>query len=395
MQSEKRQPHFSIYLLASILLLLPLDSALSGLFGSVSLVDYIVVVFLVVHVSFNPNVIFRKNKLRVVFVLLSYAAISILWSRNCFSLSNIMYLSYLCLFIILVNTNFTLAEKKLLSNTIFCSVFLLITFTLIFGEFYHGRLSIDINGYIDPNYFCTGFVIIVAVLLCMIKNNNHKLISLICLVLLLTIVLLSGSRGALVALVAEIICYIIFLNRKHFVRMIFMIGFIFALCVMVYMVLPQELTSRFDLLESIKTDGGSGRLVIWKNMFAIYQNGSLLTKIFGYGRESCVVLYKNMVGINYTPHNVYIKVLLEFGIFGIALLAICLIYILKMTIKNGNGFLFAVLVGICFGAFFLDMGNTRVIWFILLFLCKQDLICVNYVAGGKERYVVKHSCASL
>ena len=223
-----------------------------------------------------------------------------------------MYLSYLCLFIILVNTNFTLAEKKLLSNTIFCSVFLLITFTLIFGEFYHGRLSIDINGYIDPNYFCTGFVIIVAVLLCMIKNNNHKLISLICLVLLLTIVLLSGSRGALVALDAEIICYIIFLNRKHFVRMIFMIGFIFALCVRVYMVLPQELTSRFDLLESIKTDGGSGRLVIWKNMFAIYQNGSLLTKIFGYGRESCVVLYKNMVGINYNPHNVYIKVLLVF-----------------------------------------------------------------------------------
>lgn len=396
MQVENRQPNLSIYLLALILLLLPIDSALSGLIGNISLIDYIVVIFLVVHCVLNPNVIFKKGNVSIILLPLLYATISVVWSINRLSQSNIMYLSYFVLFTFLLNTKFTLSEKSLLSKAIFGSVFLLLLFTVVFGEFYHSRLSININGYIDPNYFCTGFVLIVAFLLWMIKSKTYRLISLICLLSLFTVVFLSGSRGSLLAISIEIICYILFLNRKNLIKIIPLIIAFLLVAMAVFMILPEELTNRFNLLDSIKTDGGSGRLVIWKNMFAIYQDGSLLTKVFGYGRESSTALYKELVGINYTPHNVYIKILLELGIVGLVLVVICIISVLRQTIKNNNSFLFAVLVGIGVGSFFLDMDNTRLIWFIILFLVKQDIVDVKFCkTGGKRKYVAKHSCAGL
>ena len=109
MQVENRQPNLSIYLLALILLLLPIDSALSGLIGNISLIDYIVVIFLVVHCVLNPNVIFKKGNVSIILLPLLYATISVVWSINRLSQSNIMYLSYFVLFTFLLNTKFTLS----------------------------------------------------------------------------------------------------------------------------------------------------------------------------------------------------------------------------------------------------------------------------------------------
>lgn len=395
MQPTIERPHFSIYLLGLVIMLLPLDSALSGLLGGVSLIDYLVVLFLFIHIISNSNVIFKKDKNIIVILPLLYATISIIWSMNKRSLSNLMYISYFILFIVLLNTRFNQREKVIITKSIFFSGLLLIVFTVIFGEFYKGRLSININGYIDPNYFCTSFIIVFGLLLYNIHKSKDRILSCFMLIALIIIVVLSGSRGSLVTILLELMAYIVFLNKKHLFKMLLFIVLLFIVLLILYNILPENIVGRFNIFNSIKTDGGSGRLEIWKNMLTIYVNGSFISKFFGYGRESSIVLYKNMTGINYTPHNLYIKILLEFGIVGLFLVIIGMINILKWTIKNDNAFLFAILVGISVGSLFLDMDNTRVIWFIIFLLSKDNIICIGKCNKTGDKYVIKHSCASV
>lgn len=355
------------------IILLPIDSALSGFLG-VSIIDVItlIVMFAILCIDNNKCKLRKLYKSDVFLLLfLAWDGVTIIWSKNSLYNSNLMFASYFVFFILIYFYNFSSNEDVSLTNAFYISIFVLLFTCIFFGEFKKGRFSIDINGIIDTNYLCTSFIVIIAVILYRLSNNKKIFLNIILLLAILLIVILSGSRGALMAISFEGIAYILFKYRRHFLKIIFLILIAFLIYRFFLAILPSKFSNRFDIINSIKTDGGSGRLFIWKNMLSFFNNGSLFNKIFGFGRESSRYLYKENIGIYYSPHNLYIKILIENGVIGVILFFIFFISKIYLFLKHNLRIEFAIFIGFFVGCLFLDMDNTRVFWIVLL-LCSNS-----------------------
>lgn len=136
----------------------------------------------------------------------------------------------------------------------------------------------------------------------------------------LAVVFLSGSRGGLLVLV------IVILSLAYRLRdMKVVYGAVLLIPVMVGVLLIAESTllensiGRVEVLTSgDASEVTSGRNLIWSALLSDYTN-SFFGMLFGYGFGA-----SKAMGIRAEPHNIYLMVLVEFGIIGLGLF-ICFI----------------------------------------------------------------------
>ena len=391
-QKKYTKKSFVVLLLSIFIVLLPIDSALPGFFN-ISLINIFPLLFVVFSlIAFYDKIYIRithKHEI-FLFLFLIYDLLTIIWSKDVFYSSNIMFAIYFLFFIMFYFYDFNKNEKRMLYTSFYVSIFLLILTTIFFGRFYHGRLTLSINENIDPNYFCSGFVLIVAFLLNRLKFKKERLINIILLFAVLLIVVLSGSRGSLLAIIGEIFVFFAFRYKKNIFAIILIAVSLLLLYLLFLKVLPENLSNRFNIIESFY-DGGSGRTTIWKNMISIYNNGNLFDKIFGFGRESTRYLYMEKVGIYYSPHNLYIKILLENGIIGITFFSLFIISTLCYTWRKNLRMQFCLIIGTCMAFAFLDMDNTRVFW-VFLVIASSDIFKRKMIGYGRKN---KHNSSLL
>jgi O-antigen ligase len=114
------------------------------------------------------------------------------------------------------------------------------------------------------------------------------------------------------------------------------------------------LTDGFILtrLESIQDDGGSGRTVIYERMLNIYSDNSLFEQIFGVGFDKAKILYSHSHGAQYSAHNDFIEMLLDFGIIGLSIYLVIILdiyFLIKRSIILGENYYQANIVAfLCF-----------------------------------------------
>lgn len=207
----------------------------------------------------------------------------------------------------------------------FSQSFAIITIILCFYFFIFGNRFIETGEDLervlwkDPNYLgAVAGVGVVASYIQIITNNRSKFY-LVAFILGFVMLALNASRGAALSTISAIIIYTLFSNIKFGIKF----GVIFFGCIFFIFLYEFHI---FDLLLTrIQEDDGTGnaRTIIWAYKFDGYSAGTFFQKLFGIG-------YKNgfMLGTQdgYGFHNDYLAHLVDYGIVGIVLFIILLLY---------------------------------------------------------------------
>lgn len=137
------------------------------------------------------------------------------------------------------------------------------------------------------------------------------------------LILLSSKRGGFIALVCGIAIYysiIISITPQRSKRLTYIrnVTMIFALALIVLIVLEQSGEFEiFNRLSSIgwNAEGTSGRTEIWKELLSVYDNGTIIQKLFGFGHNATY----NYTTISVAGHNDYINNLFNYGLISVSL----------------------------------------------------------------------------
>lgn len=104
---------------------------------------------------------------------------------------------------------------------------------------------------------------------------------------------------------------------------------------------------------------GFFRIVHWANIWEIYSNGSLWTKIFGYGIGQTV----NLTVLQFVPHNDYLRILAEYGPLNLIVFVCFLMHVL-FNLKTGHTkVLFMVLLIYFFSENLVDHFASMTLYF--------------------------------
>lgn len=188
-------------------------------------------------------------------------------------------------------------------------------------------------------------------------------------------ILITGARTALLAAIFSLITATLwkFIIRKKSIfygYFYFVITIIFTITVLYPKIYLLESFQKYDAL-SIEITGKSlysGRNLIWNALLDVIK----LKPILGYGTN---VQASDLTFTEQTSHNLYLKVSLETGLFGVLLLLIFFFVIWKSLWKNRNNpsacltgsFIIGILIHQTFELHFLPSGNSIALlqWIII------------------------------
>lgn len=259
---------------------------------------------------------------------------------------------------------------------------IMISLGLIGADWYGDRNTMTIFGATcDPNYFVGFFLLPIAVALKKVRENI--VYTFICSILILLgsyIVLSSGSRGGLIALVIVIISFV-FLNAKGTKQRL--IGIISAgviailIWTVVLPILPEDVSSRFSI-ENLIESGGTGRASIWASMLSEIKQSS--GELF-YGRGIFVYHEMMMEGklSHVVAHNQFIQTLYNQGIFGLVTFVLMSFAAVFRNIKK-RGYISSAMLGMLALIMTLTINpSIKSFWNLLIFAA----FSFNETKGGE------------
>lgn len=284
--------------------------------------------------------------------------------------------------------------KFLFDNIMIMSVLLSVYyFFIVFieGDFSSAeslRLTIDED--VNPNSFAMSLAQLAAFNFSYFiysKNILKRFILLSALALNCTTLFVTGSRSAAIGLVCGALCGILLCVIKKsdeikINRFLLVAGFLAAVigCMVYVHATDTYLAERFTL-ENVFESGGTGRLHIWE---------TLLTKVFpqfilfgvGNGGKNVSVEVSRYLFEEHSSHNIFISMLLQFGILGFILLFGFLLYHIITFVKNYsyNALIlipFSMVCTIIFNGIGEDTFGMRTLWFSLglaLMICRRNKV---------------------
>mgnify|MGYP005762760953 FL=1 len=281
-----------------------------------------------------------------------FAASSIIWSvspNN--SIDRVV--SYILLFVLLLSGSaFRYSERDIskIRKALVWASRLTAVVVLLFADIVQGRLWLVGIISEDPNYLCAYFSFGVVNALGLImgaKRNTKKIMSLAELLLYFYLVLLSGSRGGLLAIAGGVIVFVLsFGNKSHkqFFRKIILFVVAFLLITLILDYLPESLRSRFTV-EDVIEDGGSGRTLLWEQAFDLFDRANVFRKFFGYGTASArwCFSYFGYSKVN-VVHNIFLETLVELGVIGAIIYIIAIASFIKAALKFKDKFSLGVII---------------------------------------------------
>ncbi|MBQ6999016.1 MAG: O-antigen ligase family protein [Clostridia bacterium] len=351
----------STIVFALYLFLLPLDFINIGL-GSVSKL----LSFLVVGVTLLGDI----KRMNFSFGLISIMALYICW--NCFSLFYSGNVSNTLERIISLSLNYMMIivcgsisrnerELKFLEKAIVLSgwfvLVLMLFFSRVTSEF---RVIIVSGGQAqDPNYLCGFLMYPIVYYFKNIFNRQKRVSSIVSFVLMIIFVLLTGSRGGLIAVIgACICCYLLNNSNKNKIQ-----GFIISALILVFVymiimaIMPEELLARFDLSYT-EEDRGAGRFDIWQSLLEQYADFGFVRHFAGVG-AAAIRVYSRKVA-----HNLWIETLFELGIIGLVLIILMYIAFGKRAWRSKEKICFSVLIGYIIMSLSMSLGVFKPIYVI-------------------------------
>lgn len=225
----------------------------------------------------------------------------------------------------------------------------------------------------DANEFASYFAIAIPLSINMFFKEKRIILRVLHVLLILGgmyVVLSSGSRGALLAvIIASLVtlCVLVrFSLKKIFVFLFFAVLVIVITRNCLIPLIPEGTIERFSI-GALIDDSGSGRIEIWTNGFKQFLKGNVFRCIFGYGYDGLIV----HTGMSYmmqtsTMHNQFMQQLVSYGIIGLILYIRLMFLVFVGFCKNKRQYIGAF-VGMLVMGMTITMGPSYKILWILLF----------------------------
>ena len=207
----------------------------------------------------------------------------------------------------------------------------------------------------------------------LLQNRENKQI--LPVALIFTLVLLTGSRGALLAFVltALVHFWILFSNSRRRVRNTLLTVVIMVLLWILFDVvlsyMPESVSMRFSW-DYIAEKGTTGRTIIWRTLLNHFSRDSIFKMLFGHGFGTCQIINTFR---NYVAHNLYIDNLITLGIFGVALQLITQAMIVYRLIRHREYTLLAAYAGMIGMCMSLSLVSYKPIWNIMILTLAIDI----------------------
>lgn len=255
----------------------------------------------------------------------------------------------------------------------------------------------------DPNDFSTMLIALGAFPYYLVFKSISKLwtfVGIVSTILVIFSVLLTGSRGGILTLVFTTILTLILFSRRNFKRTTFVIFFlIFSTLALFYFNLVDFSFIYERFFGKYVTDISSltaGRTDWWKAAFEAFKQKPL----FGYGgsQQASQWINFNMYGNAKVMHNLFIEILIQYGVVGLIIFLLLVIRVLadlknllKLNKKYAADTAYLVMPFISLGAFLFAGLALSSQWEPLLWY----LISLCLVIGSFVEEYVRESRAYL
>ncbi len=194
-----------------------------------------------------------------------------------------------------------------------CGLFNIGGMTVISTE--RGMERFAIEG-MNPNYLAYLLALSVTILVGLYLNNSlkknwHKILLIILIVPQVTMIVSSGSRGGLIALMLALFLYLTPVGLTKKKLLMIMVGGI-AICAIGYVAFLDPVTSE-RLGKTMEKNHQESRNDIYSEAFLMIQE----RPVFGWGpKENEVKLGRRLGMYAMNPHNLYLQALLQTGMVG-------------------------------------------------------------------------------
>lgn len=318
---------------------------------------------------------------------LGYAIITMFWAVNRdAAITNSLSLILLG-FIIAVFFSTELSQEESYRIDI-CWIIagVLCIFLYIFGDKtavgeYGSRTSMVIMGTAtDPNEFASVFIVPLSLMVFNVLNKKgSRILQIIIMLLAFYCVLMSGSRGALIATVIAIIITLLQSGKVDIksVLIVTVVAIVVLLLAIRYIIplIPDDVLTRMSLKALLK-DGGSGRGDLWTDAVRKIWNGSVLRMMFGYGQYGLTVGTK---GMSQTMHNQFIQQISNYGFVGLSLYMF-LIYKSYKSIKRNCPRYMGAFIGMIVMSLTITMSVAyKLLWILLLMPATMSNKCKEII----------------
>lgn len=305
---------YSSSLLISILLFI---KPLIDMFYQFQLLDivYFVIVFFVFLINLNKH----KIKGDEVFIILFVLLLSLSFARNINGIKTyIKMMSPFLLFYSLKCQNH-LYLRPLLYSYLLIVLINFMTLSFNDGYVYWGSIKTFRGLYFYKTDLACAMSQAILVFLIYLKKNKILLIPII---LSLIMCYYSNSRISIVVNLIIILLYFIMKKNRNLLQIFLILFCCSALFFFVYSNISSSNMLTIDFNNFFSEANTQGRSVIWKNIFDIYNNSNLISKLFGVDLVSDQTILNGDI---YGSHSMYLKILFSIGIVGIVTLAMFVI----------------------------------------------------------------------
>lgn len=285
-------------------------------------------------------------------------------------------------------------ELKLMNMALIAGGWLTILMMSIFSDTSaDGRLTLLLGGENQDQNYINGYFIYAFSWHCSKFLLDKKKLHSIPMVFILSIVLLTGSRGALLAfmLVFFVTICVCFANSRHRVRNIALVALLMFLLLVVFdwifAQMPESVARRFSW-DYIAEKGSMGRIRVWQFLLEHFEQDSIPRMLFGhgYGTTSLVNTLNGRVA-----HNLYIDNLITLGVIGVFLQVTIQASIIYILIKKQQYPLLGAYLGMLGMCLSLSLTAYKPIWNIMLLALATDaghkfVKNLNYDENGRFNY---------
>lgn len=154
-------------------------------------------------------------------------------------------------------------------------------------------------------------------------------------------VLLTGSRAGLLSLGIGVFFVLLcqaFKSVKNFIFVLIMGSVLLGVMIVCYRYfLPESVTQRLTI-ESAVQSGGSNRVNIWMGAIDAFKQADWIKRIFGHGAESINISKMVM-------HNQFLQILVDMGIFGVAVY-VAMLVLMGVTFVKKNKMMLCIFIAL-------------------------------------------------
>lgn len=306
------------------------------------------------------------------------ALISLLYSvdidRTIPSVSTLT-LNLMLVFVLGIMEQYNERELQYLQKALLMGGWITIGLLILFSDVSAGgRLTLLLGSQTQDQNYINGYFLYAFSWHCARLLLDKKKVHIIAIIFMFAIVLLTGSRGALLAFALVLFVHLCFsfVHSKHVIRnlVLAVVSFavVFLALELVLAQMPENVAQRFSW-DYIEEKGTTGRTQAWAFLLRHFSEDSMFRMLFGHGYGTTMVINTAYNGV---AHNLYFDNLITLGIFGVLLQLAIQGMVLRNLFKSKQLVLLGAYLGMICMCMSLSLVSYKPIWNILMLTLAID-----------------------